>query len=1497
MTFQRNHFAVLFLTVLFNLHNGFADTNLPAITTQPQSLTVTQGANATFDVTASSGFPLGYQWRFEQISISGATSSSYTLSNAQPANVGKYSVIVSNSFGSTTSSNAALTVNVPPSISTQPQAQIVNIGADAIFSVQASGLEPLSYQWRFNGTNILSATDSSFTRFNVQLSDAGNYSVQVTNEAGALVSQNALLTVVTNALYWDANGTNVGAGNLPNGSWINSFWSISSNGISPTMVWTPGAAAIFSAGTNAIGNYTNTLPTDQSLGGLSFEEGVVTIKGTKTLNFTGIAAINVASNSSATISALIGGDAGLVKNGLGILSLTSTNPFTGAIQVDGGVLSINQGRALGAGTEPITINGATLRSLITGIKSLVNSNRPIEIGPLNATIEIKNLTGTATHDGTISGAGRTLTKTGAGDFQTKSNSFAKLIVNEGTFQARSGGKEMAFGAVPLNFVSNAITLNGGAIGTAVPITTPATRGIVLTTNNGTFILNQHWAINSPISGPGSLIKDGGGTTYLLSLNAANSYSGKTFLNSGVIAIGNDNALGTPPVSNVVDQLTFNGGRLKTSGNFSLNTNRGLFLGVEGGSIDVTNSLTYNGVISGNGALLKLGEGTLKLGGSNIYSGSTILTNGILEIGSNRALGSGSLRIFKGTIQAIASSTRTISNSVFIAKGFTIGNSGSLIFAGGIDLGTNSTKIITNNASTLFTGQLTNIAGLIKAGSGTLTLSNANSFTGVTEIREGALNIFADQNLSALPLSSSPSNIVLRGGTLQASSTFSLNANRGIFLQNNGGAIYVNPTKTLTLLGSITGVGGFAKTGAGTLILAGGNNFSGPTIVSDGTLLLNSSERIPNTSAVTVSSGSTFDLNDWTETIGSLSGSGLVRIGNGRLIVGTDNSDTFFTGAITGIGTIVKVGSGTLRLSNTNGFTGEIIVQGGSVALTSQLTVTIVGNGTVTPNLNGQNLDIGKNYTITAVPGPNYLFSQWSGGVTSTARQLTFVMQSNLVLQANFVPDTIPPLVDIISPAANVRTNATSITLQGTASDNLQVATVRYQIGNGAFQNANGTTTWSVQIPLTLGTNTVTVKSIDTAGNESATVTRSFVYAIDLPLTIRILGTGSVTPNLNGAFLELGKSYTVTAVPGQNYFFSRWSGGIDSTNPVLTFVMESNLVLQANFAPIKSTKGTYNGLFYETDGIRHESSGFFTLKIRDGGLYSGKILIDGGIHFFSGTLANRTAQIQIPRREKTILNLNFEIDLGAEQVAGSVTTADWTASLLAERALVFNGSPVTGKFTLIIPRGNDASVSPGGDGIGILTVLNDGHLHMSGILADNTRISQNTSISKDGLWPLYVPLYRGKGSILSWVSFVNRDNSSLEGDLSWIKKGGAIGRFYPNGFTNETSLVGSRYFRPAAGTRILNFTDATLELDGGNLSTLFTTPAFLSVNNILTATSQPTNNLRLRLNLNNGAFSGSFTHPANNRFSPIRGVVLQKANEARGFFLGTNQTGRVKIQGD
>jgi hypothetical protein len=169
----------------------------PAIDTQPQNLAVNQGNSATFTVVASGTAPLNYQWRFNGANIAGATASTYTKNNAQPNDAGNYSVVITNSVNSITSSIAVLTVNLPPFISSQPQSVTTNSGTDVTFTVAAGGTAPLSYFWQFNGAVIPGATTTAYTRTNVQAADAGVYLVIVSNVAGTTISDAATLALTT----------------------------------------------------------------------------------------------------------------------------------------------------------------------------------------------------------------------------------------------------------------------------------------------------------------------------------------------------------------------------------------------------------------------------------------------------------------------------------------------------------------------------------------------------------------------------------------------------------------------------------------------------------------------------------------------------------------------------------------------------------------------------------------------------------------------------------------------------------------------------------------------------------------------------------------------------------------------------------------------------------------------------------------------------------------------------------------------------------------------------------------------------------------------------------------------------------------------------------------------------------------------------------------------------------------------------------------------------
>jgi hypothetical protein len=217
----------------------------PTITTQPASKTVTAGQSASFSV-AATGSSLTYQWQKNGTAISGATSSTYTISSTSTSDAGTYAVVVSNSAGSATSTSATLSVNplvVAPTISTQPVSLTVTQGNAATFSVVASGTS-LSFQWMKNGAVILGATSASYTISSTALSDAGLYSVLVSNSAGSVTSTAVSLTV--NALIVAPSITTQPLSqSVTEGS--PATFSVVASGTSPNYQWMKSGAAIAGA--------------------------------------------------------------------------------------------------------------------------------------------------------------------------------------------------------------------------------------------------------------------------------------------------------------------------------------------------------------------------------------------------------------------------------------------------------------------------------------------------------------------------------------------------------------------------------------------------------------------------------------------------------------------------------------------------------------------------------------------------------------------------------------------------------------------------------------------------------------------------------------------------------------------------------------------------------------------------------------------------------------------------------------------------------------------------------------------------------------------------------------------------------------------------------------------------------------------------------------------------------------------------------------------------
>jgi hypothetical protein len=195
-----SQFAVVVSNVAGSVSSAAAILNVysvPTISTQPASQTVSSGQTATFSVVALGTAPLSYQWQKAGANIGGATAATYTTPATTSADNGSlFDVVVSNSLGSVTSNSVTLNVNSLPTITTQPSNQTVTAGQKATFTVVASGMGSLSYQWQKGGVNITGATSTSYTTPATVASDNGSqFQVIVSDTGGSVTSNDATLTV------------------------------------------------------------------------------------------------------------------------------------------------------------------------------------------------------------------------------------------------------------------------------------------------------------------------------------------------------------------------------------------------------------------------------------------------------------------------------------------------------------------------------------------------------------------------------------------------------------------------------------------------------------------------------------------------------------------------------------------------------------------------------------------------------------------------------------------------------------------------------------------------------------------------------------------------------------------------------------------------------------------------------------------------------------------------------------------------------------------------------------------------------------------------------------------------------------------------------------------------------------------------------------------------------------------------------------------------------
>ena len=427
----------------------------------------------------------------------------------------------------------------------------------------------------------------------------------------------------------------------------------------------------------------------------------------------------------------------------------------------------------------------------------------------------------------------------------------------------------------------------------------------------------------------------------------------------------------------------------------------------------------------------------------------------------------------------------------------------------------------------------------------------------------------------------------------------------------------------------------------------------------------------------------------------------------------------------------------------------------------------------------------------------------------------------------------------------------------------------------------------------------------TVSDGSATASQTFALAVQpgsgsSMVSLTTNGSGTISPNLSPSKLVAGRTYTVTAIPKAGQEFAGWTGSIISSAPRLTFKLDRNLALQANFvpSPFPAVSGAYNGLFYEDTQLHQSSSGFFSLAVTKRGKYTGRFQIGARRSSFSGhlTLGCFGTNAILSRAGATI-NLQFNLGTNAQvdQVSGQLSDGSWLSTLSGNRSTFnarTNPAPQAGTYTLLIPgQTGDASL-PAGYSFGTVRVTTSGRVSFAGTLADGVKTSQSAPLSNSGEWPLYASLYSGQGSLLSWLTFASQTTRDVGGDLSWIKLPIIKARYYPGGFSNIVFAAGSAYHRPTATTDpILNLTSGSVAFCGGNLSAGITNSITIALNKV---SNQSPDALKLTFSPSLGIFQGTLANPAGGRPLPFNGAVFQKLNTGYGILMGASESSSVVI---
>jgi autotransporter-associated beta strand protein len=616
-----------------------------------------------------------------------------------------------------------------------------------------------------------------------------------------------------------------------------------------------------------------------------------------------------------------------------VVTLNGSNSYIGKTTINGGTLKIGANNVMPDTSEVVMANTAGAILDVNGTTDTIgslsgggSSGGNITLGTGGA-LTVNQFT-FGNYAAVISGAG-SFTKSGYGTlWLDRANTYSggttitagEIIV--GVNNALPNTSLTFIGASKVLLIFNNVTQQIGSL--SADGVTGAQINLVNRSNVLTVTQATNTTYSGTIVGAGALTKAGSST---LTLAGANTYTGKTIINAGIITLGANDVM--PDTSEVVLANTAGvalniNGKTDTIGSLSGGgaTGGNITLGTSGAL--TVNQFTFGdfaGVISGDGSFTKSSYGVLKLSSVNTYTGATAVTGGDLIIKINGGIPNTALSL-TGTSRLLL-----LQSGLSLDVGTLSGEAGALAW-----LYPNSVLTVNQTSDATFAGTIQDntFGSVVKTGTGTLTLSGSNAYQGATTVSAGTLSLAANNAIAssiAVSLANTAGVSLNINGTAQTiGSLIGGGASGGnVNLGSGGGALTVSQKTFSDYTGVIGGTGSFTKSGVGVLRLNGANNYTGNTILAAGEIIIGASNTLPTSSAISFTGASRLlmleqnisqQFSSLTSTFGQ-SGVSIVGYKTNIFTLNQSGSTTFY-GDLVGAFSFAKSGSGTITLSGARG---------------------------------------------------------------------------------------------------------------------------------------------------------------------------------------------------------------------------------------------------------------------------------------------------------------------------------------------------------------------------------------------------------------------------------------------------------------------------------------------------------------------------------------------------------------------------------------------------